>query len=152
MLSNVVFEKTLVSPLDCKEIKPVSPKGNQSWIFIGRTDSEAGTPILWSPDVKNWLHWKRTWCFPDQKDWRQEEKRTAEDEMIGWHHRLNGHEFEQALGVGDGRWSLAWCSPWNSQESSPTPQFKRINSLALSFLYDPTLTSIHDYCKNHSFY
>ena len=86
----VVWEKTLESLLDCKEIQPVHPKGNQSWIFIGRTDAEAETPILWPPYVKNWLIWK----YPDAgQDWRQEEKGTTEDEMVGWHHRLNGHEF-----------------------------------------------------------
>jgi len=87
----VVLEKTLESPLDCKEIQPLHPKGNQSWIFIGRTDAEAETPILWPPDVKNWLIGKE----PDVgKDWRQEEKGTTEDEMVEWHHRLNGHESE----------------------------------------------------------
>ena len=85
----VVLEKTLESPLDGKEIQPAHSKGNQSWIFIGRTDAE--TLILWPPDAKNWLIWKD----PDAwKDWGQEEKRTTEDEMVGWHHRLNGHEFE----------------------------------------------------------
>ena len=109
----VVLEKTLQSLLDCKEIKPVHPKGNQSWIFIGRTDAKAETPILWSPDVKNWL----TGEDPDAgKDWRQVEKGTTEDEMVGWHHRLNGDEFEQALGV-DGQGSLACCSPWGQKES-----------------------------------
>ena len=87
----VVLEKTLESPLDCKEIQPVHPKGNQSWIFIGRTDAEAETPILWPPDLKSWLIWKD----PDAgKDWGQEEKGTTEDEMVGWHHWLKGHEFE----------------------------------------------------------
>ena len=87
----VVLEKTLESPLDCKEIQPVHPKWNQSWIFIGRTDAEAETPTLWPPDAKNWLIWKD----PNAgKDWRQEEKGTTEDEMVGWHHQLNGHEFE----------------------------------------------------------
>ena len=87
----VVLEKTLESPLDCKEIQPVHPKGNQSWIFIGRTDAEAETTILWPPDAKNWLIGKD----PDAgKDWRQEEKGTSEDEMVGWHHRLYGHKFE----------------------------------------------------------
>ena len=104
----VVLEKTLESPLDCK-IKPVNPKGNQSWMFTGRTDVEAETPILWPPDVKNWLIWKD----PDAgKDWRQEEKGTTEDEMVGWHHWLDGHEFEQAPGVGDEQGGLAWCIPW----------------------------------------
>ena len=87
----VVLEKTFESTLDCKEIQPVHPKGNQSWIFIGRTDAEAETPILWPPDVKNWLIWKD----PDAgKDWRWEEKGTTEDQMVGWHHRHNGHEYE----------------------------------------------------------
>ena len=87
----VVLKKTLESPLDCKEIQPVSPKGNQSWIFIGRTDVEAETPILWPPDSKSWL----IWTDPDSgKDWRQEEKGMTEDEMVGWHHQLNEHEFE----------------------------------------------------------
>jgi len=87
----MVLEKILESPLDCKEIQPVHPEGNQSWIFIGRTEAEAETPILWPPDAKSWLIWKD----PDaEKDWGQEEKGTTEDEMVGWHHRLNGHEFE----------------------------------------------------------
>ena len=86
----IVLEKILESPLDCKKIKPVHPEGNQSLIFIGRTDAEAETPILWPPDVKNWLIWKD----PDaEEDWRQEKKGTTEDEMVRWHHRLNGHEF-----------------------------------------------------------
>ena len=100
----VVLEKTLESPLDCKEIQPVHPKGDQSWIFTGRTDAEAEAPILWPPDAKDWLIRKD----PDYgKDWRQEEKGTTEDEMVGWHHWLNGHEFEQAPGVGDGQGILA---------------------------------------------
>ena len=87
----MVLEKTLESPLDCKEIQPVYPKGNQSWIFIVRTGAEAETPILWPPDVKSWLIWKDTEAG---KDWRQEEKGTTEDEMVGWHYQLSGHEFE----------------------------------------------------------
>ena len=103
----------LESPLDCKEIKAVNPKGNQFWIFIRRTDAEAEAPILWPPDVKNWLIWKD----PDAgKDCRQEEKGMTEDEMVGWHHRLYGHEFEQAPGVGDGQGSLACCRPWSRKE------------------------------------
>ena len=98
----VVLEKILESPLDCKEIKPVNLKGNQPWIFIGRTDAEAS--ILWPPAVKNWLIGKD----PDTgKDWRQEEKGIIEDKMVGCHHWLDGHEFEQALGVGDRQRSLA---------------------------------------------
>ena len=113
----VVLEKTLESSLNCKEIKPVHLKGNGSWIFIGRTDAEAETPILWPPDVKNWLIWKD----PDAgKDWRQEDKGMTEDEMVGWHHLLNGHEFEQALGVGDGHGSLVCYSPWGHKELDTT--------------------------------
>ena len=102
----VVLEKTLESPLDCKEIKPVNPAGNQPCIFIGRTDAEA--PVLWSPDAKSWLLGK----VPDAgKDQRQEEKGMTEDEMIGWHHWLNGHEFGQAPGDSEAHGSLAWWSP-----------------------------------------
>ena len=101
----MVLEKTLERPWDSKEIKPVNPKGNQSWIFIGRTDAEAKTPILWSPDVKSLINGKD----PDAgKDWRQEKKGMIEDEMVGWHHRLNGHEFEQTLEIVKDR--EAWCS------------------------------------------
>ena len=100
MFLNMVLEKTLESPLDCKEFQPVHPKGNQSWVFIARTDAEAETPILWPPDVKSWVIQKD----PDAgKDWKREEKGMTEDEMVGWHHRLNGHEFEQAPGVGEGQ-------------------------------------------------
>jgi len=107
----MVLEKTLESPVDSKEIQPFHPKGNQPWIFIGRTDAEeAETPILWSPDVKNWLIGKDPGAG---KDWGQEEKGMTEDEMVGWHHRLHGHEFEQALGVGDGERGLGYCSPWD---------------------------------------
>ena len=110
----VVLEKTLESPLDCKEIQPVHPKENQSKIFIGKTDVEAETPILWPPDVKRWLIWKD----PDAgKHWRREEKGTTEDEMVGWHHQLNGHEFEWTPGVGDGHRGLSCCSPWGLKES-----------------------------------
>ena len=109
----MVLEKTLESPLDCK-IKPVNPKGNQSWIFIGRTDAEADTPILWPPDMKNWLTGKD----PDAgKDWGQEEKGTTEYEVVGWHHWLNGHEFEQAPGACNGQGNLVCCSPWGHKES-----------------------------------
>ena len=104
----VVLEKILESPLDSKEIKPVSPKGNQPWIFIGRTDAEAEAPILWPPDVKSWLLGKE----PDVgKDWRQEEMGKTKDEMVGWHHPLKGHEFGQTLGDSEGQGSLACCSP-----------------------------------------
>ena len=104
------------SPLDCKEIKPVNPKGSQSWIFIGRTDAEAEAPILWPPNVKNWLIGKD----PDAgKDWR-EEKGMTDNEMVGWHHWLDGHEFEWTLEVGDGQGSLACCSPWGCKELDMT--------------------------------
>ena len=108
----VVLEKTLESPLDCKEIQAVHPKGDQSWLFIGRTDVEAETPILWPPDAKSWLIWKD----PDAgKDWGQEEKGTTGDEMVGWHHQFNGHEFGQTPGDGEGQGSLACCSPMGLQ-------------------------------------
>ena len=115
----VVLEKTLESPLDCKELQPVHPKGDQSWILIGRTDAEAETPILWPPDAKNWFIWKD----PDAgKDGRRKEKGTAEDEMTWWYHWLEGYEFEQAPRVGDGQGSLACCSPWGRKESDTTEQ------------------------------
>ena len=113
--NTVVLEKTLESPLDWKEIKQVNPKGNQSWIFIGSADAEA--PIFWPPDAKNWLLRKD----PDAgKDWRQEEKGMTEDEMGGRHHQLDGHEFEQTLGVGDGQGSMVCCSPWGHKELDTT--------------------------------
>ena len=121
----VVLEKILESPLDCKEIKPVNPKGNQSWIFTGRTDAEAEAPMLWSPDAKNWLIWKD----PDAgKDWRQEEKGMTEDEIIGWHHWLNGHEFEQAPGDGEGQGRLACSSPWGFKELDRTERLNNNNN------------------------
>ena len=113
----VVLEKTLESPLDCKEIQPVHPKRNQSWIFIGRTHAEVETSVLWPPDAQNWLIRKDP---GNGKDWRWEENGMTEDEMVGWHHRLNGHEFEQAPGVGDWQGSLASCSPWGRKESDTT--------------------------------
>ena len=108
----VVLEKTLESPLDCKEIKPVHPKGNQSWMFMGRTDAEVETLILWPYDAKSWLIGKD----PDAGKDQRQEKGMTEDEMVGWHHRLDGHEFEQAPGVGDGQGSLACLSPWDHKE------------------------------------
>ena len=122
----VVLDKTLENPLDCKGIKPVHPKGNQSWIFIRRTVAEA--PILWLPDVKNWLAGKD----PDAgKDWGQEEKGMTEDEMVGWHHWLNGHEFEQAPGDGEGWESLACSSPWGCKESDMTEWLNNNNGRSL---------------------
>ena len=111
---NVVLEKTLENPLDYKEIKSVNPKGNQSWIFIGRTDAEAEAPILWPPDADSQLTGK----YPDDgKDWGQEEKGTTEDEMAGWHRWLDGQEFEQAPGGDEGQGRLACCSPWGRKQS-----------------------------------
>ena len=105
----VVLEKTLESPLDCKELKQVNSKGKQSWIFTGSSDAEAEVPIFWPHYMKSWLFRKD----PDAgKGWRQEEKGTTQDRMIGWHHWLNGHEFEQALGNGEGQENLTCCSPW----------------------------------------
>ena len=113
----VVLEKTLKSHLGCKEIKPVILKGNQSWIFIGRTDAEAETPMLWPHDTKNWLIGKEPYAG---KDWRQEEKGITDDETVGWHHWLDGHEFEQPLRVGDGQESLMCSSPWDHKELDMT--------------------------------
>ena len=113
----VVLEKTLESPLDCKEIQPVHPKVDQSWVFIGRTDVEAATPIFWPPDVKSWLIGKD----PDAgQDWGQEEKGMTEDENVGWHHRHNGHGFAYTPGVGDGQGGLVCCSSWSRKELDTT--------------------------------
>ena len=108
----MVLEKTLESPLNCKEIKPVNPKGNPSWLFIGRTGAAAETPIHWLLDAKSWLMGKDA---DARKDWRQEEKGMTEDEIVGWHHQLNGHEFEQAL-ADSGRGNLICYSPWGCKE------------------------------------
>ena len=113
----VVLEKTLESPLDCKEIQPVHPKGDQSWVFIGGTDGEAETPVLWPPHVKSWLIGKDS---DAGRDWGQEEKGMTEDEMAGWHHWLDAHEFEWTPGVGDGQGGLACCNPWGCKESDTT--------------------------------
>ena len=140
----VVLETTLESSLDWKKIQPVHPKGGQSWVFIGRTDVEAETPILWPPDEKRWLIWKD---LDAGKDWGQEEKRTTEDEVVGWHHWLNGHEFGWTSGVGDGQGGLECCSSWGRRvwhdwatelnrtdvsvkklQSTFTPQFSSVTS------------------------
>ena len=122
----VVLEKTLESPLDCKEIQPVNLKGSQPWIFIGGTDVEAEAPILWPPDAKSQLIGKD----PDAgKDWRQEEKGTTEDELVGWHHWLNEHEFEQTLEDGERQGSLAYCSPWDHKELDMTEWLNNKNPI-----------------------
>ena len=114
----VMLEKTLESPLDSKEIKPVNPKENQLWIFIGRTDAEAKTPVLWPP-VQRLTHWKKPWCW---EGLRAEGKGAVKDEMVGWHHWLNAHEFEQALGDGEGQGSLACCHPWSHKKKKKIRQ------------------------------
>ena len=116
---SVVLEKTLESPLDCKEIQPVHPKGDQSWMFIGRTDTEAETLVLWPPHAKSWLIGKDS---DSGRDWGQEEKGTTEDEMAGWHHRLDGHEFGWTPGVGDGQGGLECWDSWGLKESDMTEQ------------------------------
>ena len=119
----VVLEKTLESTLDWKQVQPVHPKGDQSWVFIERTDAKAETPVVWPPHAKSWLIGKD----PDAgRDWGQEEKGTIEDEMAGWHHRLYGHEFEWTLGVGDGQGCQACCDSWGCKELDTT---ERLNWL-----------------------
>ena len=126
MLLNCGIGEDLEGPLDCKKIQPIHPKGNQSWIFIRRTDAEAETPILWLPDAKSWLTGKD----PDAgKEWRQEEKGVTEENMVGWHHWLNGHEFKQAPGVGDGQGSLECCSSWDHKESDTTEWLDLVTEL-----------------------
>ena len=121
----VVLEKNLESPLDCKEIQPVHSKGDQSWVFIGRTDAGAETPILWPPDAKSWLFWKD----PDAgRDWGQEEKGTTEDEMAGWHHWLDGHVFGKTPRVGDGQGGLECCNSWDRKELDMTERLNRLRS------------------------
>ena len=120
----VVLEKILESPLDCKEIQPVHPKGDQSWVFIGRIDAEAETPILWPPHAKCWLIGKDS---DAGRDWGQEEKGTAEDEMSGWHHRLNGHEFEWTPGVGDGQGGMACCDWWGRKSGTWLSDWTELN-------------------------
>ena len=111
-----MYPRKMNTCIHCKEIQPVHPKGDLSWIFLGMTDAVAEAPILWPPDVKNWLLGRDS---DARKDWRQE-KGTIEDEMVGCHHQLNGHKFEQALGVGGGQGSLVCCSPWGCKESDTT--------------------------------
>ena len=138
----VVLEKTLESPLDCKGIQPVHPN-DQSWVFIGGPDVETETPVLWPPDAKNWLFWKDPIAG---KDWRQEEKGTAEDEVVGRHHWLNGYEFEQTPGDREGQGSLVWCSPCGhrvrnnlateKQHTIPYTSLQHLPNRRLFFLLD----------------
>ena len=129
----VVLEKTLESPLDCKEIQPVHSEGDQSWVFIGGTDVETETPILWPPNAESWLIWKD----PDAgKDWGQEEKGTTKDEMVGWHHWHSGHGFGWTPGVGDGQGGLACCNSWGRKESVTTERLNWTESVYLSFEVD----------------
>ena len=138
---NVMLEKTLNSPLDYKEIKPVIPKGNQSWIFIGTTDAEAEAPIIWSPDEKSRFIGKDPYAG---KDWRQ--KRATEDEMVGWHHWLNGHEFEQIPRDTEGQGSLACCGPWGRKELDTTEQLNNNNNVfALFCLKNKVLQNLLEY-------
>jgi len=140
----VLLEKTLESPLDCKEIKPINPKGNQPWIFIERTDAEAETPILWPPDVNSQLIRKDPSAG---KDWRQEEKGTTEGEMVGWHHQPNGHEFEQALRNDERQQGLACCSPWDCKKSDMT-EWLNNNKSHLMVLHNCNyITNGHKSCK-----
>ena len=156
----LVLEKTLKSPLDCKQIKPVYPKGNQLWIFIRRIDSEAEAPILWLPDAKSWLTGKNPGAG---EDWGQEEKGVTENELVGWHHRFHGHEFEQTPGDSEGQGSLACCSPWGGKDSDMTEwlnnnhQLTRRGQWAVSiirdlprFLCGSLLSSVLSVLKWHS--
>ena len=128
---DVVLEKIPESPLDCEEIQPVHPKGNQSWVFIGRTYIEAETPVLWPPQVKSWFIGKDS---DAGRDWGQEEKGTIEDEMAGWHHWLDGRESEWTPGVGDGQGGLACCESWGCRESDMT-EWLNWTELSLSILF-----------------
>ena len=140
----VVLEKTLESPLDCKEIQPVHSKGDQSWVFIGRTDAKAETLILWPPHAKSWLIGKDS---DAGRDWEKEEKGMTEDEMAGWHHRLDGCEFEWTLGVGDGQVGLACCNSWGHKESDTTEQLNWTELLTLRLGYKSKLEIISSILK-----
>ena len=135
----VVLEKTLESPLDCKEIQPVHSEGDKSWVFFGRTDTEAETPILWPPHVKSWLIGKDS---DAGRDWGQEEKGTTEDEMAGWYHRLDGCEFWWTPGVGDRQGGLACCNSWARKESDTTEWLDWTELMSLS-IFPPTCLSIY---------
>ena len=130
----VVLDKMLESPLDSKEIQPVNPKGDQAWVFIGRTDVKAETPVLWPTHEKSWLIGKDS---DAGRDWGQEEKGMTEDEMAGWHHRLDGHEFGWTLGVGDGQGGLACCDSCGGKESDMTERLKwtELNWITLMLIF-----------------
>ena len=134
--------------MDCKEIQPVHPKGDQSWVFIGRTDAEDETPILWPPHAKSWLTGKD----PDaERDWGQEEKGMSEDEMAGWHHQLDAHEFGWTLGIGDRQGGLACCDSWGHKESDTTERDLTELNWILQWLYVPlsipyVYSHIHSIC------
>ena len=132
----VVLEKTLKSPLDCKEIQPVHSEGDQPWVFFGRNDTKAETPVLWPPDAKSWLIGKDS---DAGRDWGQEEKGTTEDEMAGWHHWLNGSESQWTLGVGDGQGGLACFNSWGRKESDTTERLNwtELKHCFLSLLQTP---------------
>ena len=132
----VVLERTLKSPLDCKEIQHVHPKGDQSWVFVGRTVVEVETPTLWPPDAKSWLIWKDPGAG---KDWGQDKEMT-EDEVVGWHHQLNGHGFGWTLGVGDRQGGLVCCGSWGHKESDKTERLNWTEN------YISSVHSIHDKC------
>ena len=144
MLLNCGVGEDSESPLDCKEIQLAHPKGDQSWVFTGRTDIEDETPILWPPDAKSWFIWKD----PDAgKDWGQEKKGTKEDEMIGWHHRLDEHVFEWTLGVGDGQGVLACCGSWGCKELDMTEWLKWTE---LNWDFNLSLYLGHNFCFFHA--
>ena len=142
MLLNCGLEKTLESPLDCKEIQPVHSEGDQPWVFFGRNDAKTETPILWPPHAKSWLIGKHS---DAGRDWGQEEKGTTEDEMAGWHHGLDGREFEWTPGVGDGQGGLACCDSWGHKESDMTEQLNW-TELGASSRSEPVVTNCHIKC------
>ena len=144
----MALEKTVENPLDCKEIQPVHPKGYQFWVFIGRTDAKAETPILWPPHVKSWLIWKD----PDAgKDWGQEEKGTREDEMAGWHHWLDAHESGWTLGVGDGQGGLACCDWWVRKELDTTERLNWTDGLLHTEVLNINKTQVQYWLSNSAY-
>ena len=145
----VVLETTLESPLGCKEIQPVHPKGDQSWMFIGRTDVEAETPILGPPDAKSWLIWKDPHVG---KDLEQEEKGTTEDEKVGWHHRLNEHGFGWTLGVGNEQGGLGCCGSWGRKELDTTERLNWTEGTRDRTNFFPVLLILRLYCYTQFYY